>query len=195
MEQITTKSRIALSPLLRVVGGTRTRTMSSKESGTIHSRQNHYLNFIKEKELGNNVALVGFSLNVRNIIMACYTAHLDSGATLLCETIKSGTIKRYLSAAAELSVPAQMMNPTLNLMGKTSVFITDILQKAQRWESMPNRREPITKDIVEYIINKGEKLKKNNVDNLYSAMADWLILGEQGGFRRKEWAQDRTHLL
>ena len=25
-------------------------------------------------------------------------------------------------------------------------------------------------------------------------MADWSILGEQGGFRRKEWAQDRIHL-
>ena len=25
-------------------------------------------------------------------------------------------------------------------------------------------------------------------------MAHWLILDEQGGFRRKEWAQDRIHL-
>ena len=25
-------------------------------------------------------------------------------------------------------------------------------------------------------------------------MGDWLILGEQTGFRRKEWAQDRTYL-
>ena len=24
-------------------------------------------------------------------------------------------------------------------------------------------------------------------------MGDWLVLGEQFGFRRKEWAQDRTH--
>ena len=41
-------------------------------------------------------------------------------------------------------------------MGKISVFIRDILREAQRWESMPNRREPITKEIVEYIMNKGE---------------------------------------
>ena len=25
-------------------------------------------------------------------------------------------------------------------------------------------------------------------------MADWLIVGQQAGFRRKEWAQDRTYL-
>ena len=88
---------------------------------------------IKEKLLGNKVALVGFTLNVRNIIMACYTAYLASGTTSLCKTIKSGTIKRYLSAASELSVPAQMMNPTLDLMVNTSVIINDILHEAKRW--------------------------------------------------------------
>ena len=25
-------------------------------------------------------------------------------------------------------------------------------------------------------------------------MGNWLVLGEQADFRRKEWAQDRTHL-
>ena len=194
MEQIPTKSRVALSPLLRVVGGTRTRTLSSKDAGTLYSRQKHFINFIKEKELGNNVALTGFTLNVRNIIMACYTAYLASGATLLCKTIKADTIKRYLKAAAELSAPAQMMNPTLDLMGNLSVFIKDIIHEAKRWESMPNRREPLTKEMIEYIIDKGENSKKTNSDNLYSAMGDWLVLGEQTGFRRKEWAQDRTYL-
>ena len=168
--------------------------MSSKDAGTLYSRQKHFINFIKEKELGNNVALTGFTLNVRNIIMACYTAYLASGATLLCKTIRSDTIKRYLKAAAELSAPAQMMNPTLDLMGNLSVFIKDIIHEAKRWESMPNRREPLTKEMIEYIIDKGENSKKTNPDNLYSAMGDWLVLGEQTGFRRKEWAQDRTYL-
>ena len=122
MEQIPTKSRVALSPLLRVVGGTRTRTLSSKDAGTLYSRQKHFINFIKEKELGNNVALTGFTLNVRNITMSCYTAYLASGATLLCKTIKSGTIKRYLSAVSELSAPTQMMNPTFRCNGKSLSF-------------------------------------------------------------------------
>ena len=186
MEQIPTKSRVALGPLLRVVGGTRTRTLSSKDAGTLYSRQKHFINFIKEKEVGNNVALTGFTLNVRNIIMACYTAYLASEATLLCKTIKSDTIKRYLSVASELSAPAQMMNPTLDLMGNLSVFIKDIIHEAKRWESMPNRREPLTKEMIEYIIDKGENSKKTNPDNLYSAMGDWLVLGKQTGFKRKE---------
>ena len=48
--------------------------------------------------------------------------------------------------------------------------------------------------MVEYIFNKGMIILKSNKDNLYAALADWLILGQQSGFRRKEWAQDRSHL-
>ena len=33
---------------------------------------------------------------------------------------------------------------------------------------------------------------KHNPDNIYSALGDWLVLGEHAGFR-KEW-HDRTHL-
>lgn len=110
----------------------------------------------------NNITLVGFTLNVGNIIMDYYTAHLASGATLLCKTIKPGTIKRYLSVAAKLSVLNQMANPTLNPMGKSSAFIRDILRKTQGLESMPNKREPVTKDIIEDITNKGNTEKEQS---------------------------------
>lgn len=83
MVQIPSESRTALGPLLRIVGGTRSRTMSSKEIGTLHSRQNHLINFLADKKLGRNVALKGFTLNIRNIIMACYTANLAAGETLV----------------------------------------------------------------------------------------------------------------
>ena len=48
--------------------------------------------------------------------------------------------------------------------------------------------------MVEYIIDKVITLNDLNPHNLYTAIADWLILGEQTGFRRKEWAQDTTYL-
>ena len=64
----------------------------------------------------------------------------------------------------------------------------------KRWESIPDRREPVTKAMVEYIFNKGMTISKSNGDNLYAALANWLILGQQSGFPRKEWAQDRSHL-
>ena len=126
--------------------------------------------------------------------MACYTADLIAGENILCMTLKAGTILRYLSAAAELSIPANIMNPCVDVTGKQSKLIKDIIHEAKRWEHMPNRQEPITKELITYIANKGKKLKTINPHNLYSALSDWLILGLQSGFRRKEWAQDRSHL-
>ena len=126
--------------------------------------------------------------------MACYTANLVARENILSMTLKSDTISRYLCAAADTSIPANMMNSCLDLTGKQSRFIKDILHEIKRWEVMPNRREPITKDIISYIVNKGEGMKKSNPHNIYAVLGDWLILGLQSGFRRKEWAQDRTHL-
>ena len=145
--------------------------MSSKELGTLCSRQQHFVKFLHSIKLGNNVALKGFTLTIRNIIMACYTAHLASGHTLLCKTIRSGTITKYLNAAAELSIPAKMINPTLDIHGKQSHFIKDIIKELKRWETVPNRKEPLTKEMVEYIVNKGNK-DKENPDNIYSALGN-----------------------
>ena len=126
--------------------------------------------------------------------MACYTANLASGENLLCKTIKAGTITRYLSAAAELSFHANITSPLLDITGKRSKYISDVINEIKRWEVMPNRREPLTKPIIKYIIEKGKTLASKSTDNMYSALSDWLILGLQSGFRRKEWAQDKNHL-
>ena len=53
-------------------------------------------------KIDNNVALTGFTTLTRNTIMACYVSHLVAGNTLLCKSIKSGTISKYLSAAAKI---------------------------------------------------------------------------------------------
>ena len=142
--------------------------------------------------LGTNVSLKGFTQVVRNVIMACYVAHLASGQTLLCRSIKTCTIRKYLKAASDLSIPFQMMNPTVDIQAKESKFIKDIMHEAHRWESMPKRREPITKDMVSFIRTKGSSLSLQ--DNIYTVMSDWLTLGLQTGFRRIEWAQDKTYL-
>lgn len=39
---------------------------------------------------------------------------------------------------------------------------------------------------VECIINKGQNSILTNPDNIYIALGDWLVLGEQADFRRKE---------
>ena len=126
--------------------------------------------------------------------MAYYAANLVAGDNIHCMTLKHGTILRYLHAAAELSLSANIPNPCLDITGKQSKYIKDILHEVKRWESVPDRREPLTKEIIKWVQNKGKKLNKTNKHNIYTALSDWLVLGLQSGFRRKEWAQDRTYL-
>ena len=118
MDEIPSESRVALSHLLSVINRTGSRNITNKEVRTFQSRQQHFIKFLNNTKLGNNVSLKGFSQNVRNTIMACYTAYLASGQNLICKTIKAGTISRYLNAAAELSVSENMMNPCLDTSGK-----------------------------------------------------------------------------
>ena len=76
------------------------------------------MEFVKIMKLGYNVALTGFTTVTRKTIMAWYVAHLAAGPTLLCKSIKSGTISKYLSVVADLSKLAQMMNHMIDIMGK-----------------------------------------------------------------------------
>ena len=87
----------------------------------------------------------------------------------------------YLSAAAELSIPANMLNLYLDIMGKQSDYI---LGKLKRWENVPNRKEPVTKKSIEYVIDKRKKLNKTKPHNMYLALSDWFALGQQTDFRR-----------
>ena len=106
---------------------------------------------------------------------------LVSGQTLLCRTIKTLIIKKHLKAATYLSLPFQMMNTNLNLLGNQSKHIGDIPHETTRWESMPDRREPLTKDMVLYVLEKGAAMSP--VVNLYTVLGDWLTLGLRTGAR------------
>jgi len=55
---------------------------------------------------------------------------------------------------------------------------------------MPNRREPITSDMIEFILAKA---KTTHEDSLVAALADWFVLGEYTGARLSEWAQTLAH--
>ena len=48
------------------------------------------------------------------------------------------TIRKYLKTASDLSIPLQMMNPTVDLQVKESKFIKDILHEATVGYRCPN---------------------------------------------------------
>ena len=80
----------------------------------------------------------------RNLVIALYAMHLAQGHGIQCHTLKSGTIQRYLLAAATISENHKLPDPRLNSRGITSPYIQKVLKELKQWEAMPNRREPVT---------------------------------------------------
>ena len=117
-------------------------------------------------------------------MLALYAADLANNNTILCRAIKSNTIKQYLRAAASFSIAAQRLDPQLDIYGKRSFWINKVLQEVKRWESMPDRREPVTVEMIEYMLTH----KTSDVDGLYNALTDWNIVGQYVGQRLGEWA-------
>ena len=170
LDEVPPQSRATLAPLLSLVRGSRSRTMPHKASGELLSRQHHFLKFLSSVNLNDNVTLLGFSTLTRNAIMGCYAATLVSGHTIQCKSIHVSTISKNLSTAAAFSIPFQAMNPLVNIYGEKSRLVEDIKNEAKRWEPMPNRRGPLTKDMVRFLIKKATAL--NLFDGLYVVMTD-----------------------
>ena len=58
------------------------------------------------------------------------------------------------------------MNPTLDLMDRQ----LSALVMYYSWKKMYNRRESVTTDMIDFLVDKGKKYKDE--DNIYSSMGD-----------------------
>ena len=77
-------------------------------------------------------ALVGFSVIIRNAIMAYYATQLAVSRALLCKSINTSPISRYLCVAASLSCLAQMTNPTIVIICNRLKLSTYPLHESKR---------------------------------------------------------------
>ena len=123
----------------------------------------------------------------RNMIIALFILSLAQGNTIKCMSIKESTAKRYMSAACDFSKRLHFPDPSLDQRGARAAPINRILHEMKRWDSMPNRKEPITPAIVDTMRSFAPS---DNPDHLHSALLDWNILGQFYGFRSSEWAQN-----
>jgi hypothetical protein len=125
--------------------------------------------------------------------LAMYAQHLSTGSTLFCRQIRAKTIKLYVknvAAALALFGPLERdfrkENPTETGLCPT---LNAIFKEMERWEQMPNRREPFTIEMLDELlaqvkVNQESFLSKN------AAMTDWLLIGLFTGSRLTEWAQE-----
>jgi hypothetical protein len=134
-------------------------------------------------------------------LFAMYVVYLGMGHTLLCKTVKSRTIKSYVTDAA-IAIQRRReayarAHPGISLSwfspirshgdNKLAPPIVACLKDVHRWESMENRREPLTTDMIHF---QKTLTSPSAPHSLNQVLLDWWVAGIYGGFRKGEWAQD-----
>ena len=190
MSDLPDESRALLLPYKRVASGTAARFTSSKNSGTNSNRLKHYLEkFLPSVKLGWNPLLLKCCHQTKNDVIVSYALFLLSGNTLLAKSIKVGTAKTYIKAVSDYFLKNHQFNPAVDESGAIPHELDKVYKEAKRWESMPNRSEPLTPEMVEYLYDYG---KANHQDSALAAYADWAVLSLQAGFRISEYAQSHS---
>jgi hypothetical protein len=134
----------------------------------------------------------------RPIVLALYLVWLFRGNALRGGglTMRTDTAKGYLRAAAVWAKDRNLPDPRYlttrtTFMGRQMFAppLDKLLDHRRRWESLPNRREPLTPTMV-----SAAQANATNChpDSRSAALFDWFVLGLSTGFRLSEWAQ-RSH--
>ena len=121
-------------------------------------------------------------IQAKNYFLACYLVSLVQGETILGGTIRSRTLRHYLSDAIKLF---DARNSKVYHYDITN-FIDIIIHTVSKYEKQPNRRNMISDSMMLWLLKKA---KKADIDSDIAATVDWIILGRYAGFRRSEWSQ------
>ncbi len=129
----------------------------------------------------------------RKVLQICmYAIHLATGSSLLCRRIKLDTIKacnldlaRLLTRVGDHPVDPRKTEDQLGF----DPMLQAIYKELDRWEKVPNRREPFTVEMLRAMSDESV-FGTHDSDSAWSACQDWFDLGLRLGLRKSEWAQD-----
>ena len=186
LPSLSSESRAHLLPLVGVVTRPCPGRNKARQARTLCSRQKHWLEFCAISAITDPVMRASSQFE-HNLISACYTVYLSNGCTIKDMFIGTETIKGYLAAMAKISAKAQMIDPCKTEYGAWAPLVDKILREHRRWETMPNRREPITKAMI---LHWTSVAKKAHPDSFIAAFYDWMVVGKYAGFHKSEWLQD-----
>ena len=116
----------------------------------------------------------------RNYFLACYAVSLIQGQTILGTTIRYQTVLNYLKAAYKL------LRDREHSFDSERDYVEIILSALANYECIPNRRNMITDDMVQWFIDES---RTQDPDSAMASITDWIILGRYTGARASEWCQ------
>jgi hypothetical protein len=124
---------------------------------------------------------------------ALYAHYLASGNTLHCQSVKLSTIKKYMLNIAVFFKRFGKQERDFRMQDdKNTTLIpelTKLYAELQRWESVPDRREPFTLDMLDALCSLVASTQAPPDSDL-AALQDWFTIGLFAGLRKSEWAQN-----
>lgn len=127
---------------------------------------------------------------LRLLMLVLYTQHLATGQTLTSRVLKSSTVKTYIAninGLLAICAPSERDFRKTHATDKSlDPMLESIFTEMARFESIPNKREPFTLEMLECL---DDWSKQAQPDSLFPALADWFLVGLYGGLRLSEWAQ------
>ena len=103
--------------------------------------------------------------------------------------IKVKTIKLYIKVAADFAVPLGLPDPRLDARGRSTPFLCQVYDAIKRYESIPNRRNPVTTAMVRHMVST----RGTDHNSVPFALTDFQIIGRYAGLRLGEYAQYKPH--
>ena len=146
-----------------------------------------YLLFCRRHNI-DDPCLEGYGLDVVDAVLGCYIESLIQGNNILSRTVRSTTLKGYITAVALIFKDRKLPFPptVLSSGGRTREIIAEV----KRWEQIPNLRYPISDEMLLYFLSlQSDLVSSNNPDSLDASLIDWIIINRHLGCRASEYSQ------
>ena len=128
-----------------------------KQFRTVHSRTKHYIEFC-ESQLELDPTLVQLTYPMQTAIAIIYCSYLTKGHTIQGYRVQYPTLKGYMDAMANYvkkfvgrDVRLQPHQGAPQYMWQTHPLIEAICKDTKEWQGIPNRQDPITHAMIEYL--------------------------------------------
>ena len=123
-----------------------------------------------------------------NLQLAAYAIYVGTGHSLWCRTVKSATIATYLRNIALLVKKFRPIDPRYAAPTDRSLapVIKHYLDALKKWESIPDRREPMTLEMIDECRTAAVGTPSSSIEH---ALVDFYITGIFAGYCISEWSQ------
>lgn len=169
----------------------------AKNMGTFCTRSKHFVRFLEG--LGLDLTLRAYPPPTQTLIAVIYLSLLAEGHTEKLILVRKPTLVGYMEAVSEYTLKWTGRNicldpdPTKDPMWwKPHPMINLIYEYQTNFKGKQNKKEPLTKRMIEHMLERAKLIQHTAPDCLALALIDWLILSLTTAFRGIEWCQEHN---